>query len=199
MEKGHEGVLHVHRRQRMQTCHLANMIWPIAPLGTILKEMSSTKKLNVTVLFVWYMFIIWNNNMCEIPLATCVVVSHYMSRSSPSCYLRWYHIIFESTSTYDIVFGSIYTYDIIFRPTSIWDVEVEPTSTYDVDFGPTSTYDVDVGPTYTYDIVFGPISTYNIVFVSSSTYDIVFGPTSTYDVEVGPASTYNFVFGPIST
>jgi hypothetical protein len=63
MEKGHEGVLHVHRRQRIQTCHLANMIWPIAPLGTILKEMSSTKKLNVTVLFVWYMFIIWNNNM----------------------------------------------------------------------------------------------------------------------------------------
>ena len=41
-----KGVLHIHRRQRMQTCHLTNMIF-----GTILKEMSNPKKLNVTVLF----------------------------------------------------------------------------------------------------------------------------------------------------
>jgi hypothetical protein len=85
--------------------------------------MSNPKKLNVTVLFVWYMFIIWINNICEMALATCVVVSHYMSRSSPSCYLGRYHIIFESTSTYGIVFGPIYTYDIIFGPISIYDVE----------------------------------------------------------------------------
>ena len=68
-------VLHVHRRQRMETCHLANMIWPIATFGTIFNEMSNPQKLNVTVLFVWYMFIIWINNICEMPLAACVVVS----------------------------------------------------------------------------------------------------------------------------
>ena len=51
------------------------------------------------------MFITWINNICEMPLATCVVGSHYMR--SPSCYLGRYHIIFESTSIYDIVFGPI--------------------------------------------------------------------------------------------
>ena len=130
-----KGVLHVHRRQRIQTCHLANMIWPIPTFGTILNKMSNPQKLKVTVLFVWYMFIIWINNICEMPLAACAVVSHYRSHSSPSCYLGRYHIIFGPTSTYDIVFG----------PTSTYDVEVGPTSIYHIIFGPSSTYDVDVG------------------------------------------------------
>jgi hypothetical protein len=136
--------------------------------------MSNPQKLKVTVLFVWYMFIIWINNICEMPLAACAVVSHYRSHSSPSCYLGRYHIIFGPTSTYDIVFG----------PTSTYDVEVGPTSTYDIVFGPISTYDIIIRSTYTYDIIIGP--TY--------TNDIVFEPTSTYDVEVGPTSTYFLVY-----
>jgi hypothetical protein len=108
-----KGVLHVHRRQRIQTCHLANMIWPIPTFGTILNKMSNPQKLKVTVLFVWYMFIIWINNICEMPLAACAVVSHYRSHSSPSCYLGRYHIIFGPTSTYDIVLGPASTYSLV--------------------------------------------------------------------------------------
>jgi hypothetical protein len=117
-----KGVLHVHRRQRMQTCHLTNMIWPIATFGTILNKMSNPQKLKVTILFVWYMFIIWINNICEMPLAACAVVSHYRSQSSPSCYLGRYHIIFGPTSTYESTYSLVCVKLILFFLIQCWNM-----------------------------------------------------------------------------